>query len=191
MKTLQTTRMDSPVGTLVLWADGDALVGLEFADAELRVSDLRARLEKALGPFEAVESPDPAGAVSRLRRYFAGELRALDDQQVRTWGSAFEEKVWAALRTIPVGESRSYQQIAAAIGAKGAARAVGAANGRNPVALVVPCHRVIAADGSLHGYGGGLARKKWLLEHEKATAPEKQLALELGPGARAAVLSRR
>ncbi|HEY3447587.1 MAG TPA: methylated-DNA--[protein]-cysteine S-methyltransferase [Myxococcales bacterium] len=179
MRTLQTARLNSPIGALVVWAEGDALVGLEFADAELRVSNLKARLEKAVGPFEAEVSDDPAGAVTRLRRYFAGDLRALDDQKVRTWGTEFEERVWAALRSIPVGEVRSYRQVAEAIGAPGASRAVGAANGRNPVALVVPCHRVIAADGSLHGYGGGLERKRWLLEHEKAKSPARQLALKL------------
>ncbi|MBI5545488.1 MAG: methylated-DNA--[protein]-cysteine S-methyltransferase [Deltaproteobacteria bacterium] len=183
MKLLQLAKLDSPLGELLLWAEDDALVGLEFTDAVTRVGRLRARLEQAMGPFEAVPASDPAGAVNRLKRYFAGELRALEDQKVLTRGTAFEERVWAALRTIPTGEVRSYGQIAVALGAPGASRAIGAANGRNPVALFVPCHRVIAGDGSLHGYGGGLERKRWLLHHEGVSAvtspPSRQLGLKL------------
>lgn len=177
MKSLQTATLSSPIGALSLWADGDALVGLEFTDADARVSGLKAHLAKRLGPFEALPCDDPAGAATRLRRYFEGDLHALEDQRVLMLGTEFEKMVWATLRGIPVGEVRSYRQVARAIGEPKATRAVGSANGHNPVAIVVPCHRVIAADGSLHGYGGGLERKKWLLEHEKALGPDRQLVI--------------
>jgi methylated-DNA-[protein]-cysteine S-methyltransferase len=103
-----------------------------------------------------------------LEAYFAGDLAALDGVTTRTAGTEFQQQVWAALRTIPVGATASYGEIAAQIGQKGAARAVGAANNRNPVAIVIPCHRVIGANGALVGYGGGLERKLLLLRHEGA-----------------------
>lgn len=111
-------------------------------------------------------------APERVRRalelYFAGELKALDAIEVRTGGTAFQRSVWTALRSIPVGETRSYGQLASAIGSPSAVRAVGLANGANPVGLIVPCHRVIGANGALTGYAGGLERKRWLLAHERA-----------------------
>lgn len=103
-----------------------------------------------------------------MKAYFAGDLAALDRLEVAPEGTAFQQQVWAALRKIPVGATTSYAQIARAIGRPTAVRAVGAANGRNPIALVVPCHRVIASDGTLCGYAGGLWRKQWLLQHERA-----------------------
>ena len=104
-----------------------------------------------------------------MSAYLNGRLDALDDIPVDTAGTSFQRRVWDALRSIPVGETRSYTAIAAGIGRPDAPRAVGSANGRNPVALIVPCHRVIAADGRLAGYAGGLERKRWLLAHEGAT----------------------
>jgi methylated-DNA-[protein]-cysteine S-methyltransferase len=170
MKTLTTARFVSPIGEIAVFADGDALVGLEFADAEARTSELLRHLGRALGPFELEKVEDPAGAVERLERFFGGEVAALGEQPVRMHGTSFEQKVWRALREIPAGETKSYGEVARAVGSPKAVRAVGAANGHNPVALFVPCHRVIAADGTLHGYGGGLHRKRWLLNHEKAHA---------------------
>ncbi len=179
MTTLQTARFASPLGEIVLFADGGTLVGLEFADRRARVSDLRARLERALGAFQVREVPDPAGAVRRLRRYFAGDVAALEGQPLAAHGTAFQQRVWRALLDIPAGETRAYGALAASIGAPTASRAVGAANGGNPISLFVPCHRVVAADGSLHGYGGGLDRKRWLLEHEGALAPPRRGAESL------------
>ena len=167
MKTLVTCEVGSPIGRIALFADEGALLGLEFADARTRVGELRRRLERALGDLQLVDVPDPAGAATRLRRFFAGEVGALEGQEVKLFGTAFEMKVWTQLCAIPPGEVRSYREVARAIGMPKATRAVGAANGRNPVALFVPCHRVIASDGSLHGYGGGLHRKRWLLDHER------------------------
>jgi O-6-methylguanine DNA methyltransferase len=179
MNVLHHARIASPVGDLVLVADGTELVALEFADKPQRLDVVRARLARALPPFELREAADPAGAVARLARYFAGDLAALDEQPVRTHGTAFQQRVWQALRDIPAGETRGYGELAAAIGAPKASRAVGAANGDNPVAIFVPCHRVVAANGTLHGYGGGLERKDWLLRHEGARVvrPAAQLAL--------------
>lgn len=165
---LHTRTVHTPIGALALIADGDALVGLEFGDALDRRDRLARSLTRHLGAFEMHEHPDPAGAASRLERYFAGERGVLSEQPVTPHGTAFQLDVWRALRDIPAGETRSYGKLAEAIGRPAAVRAVGAANGANPVALFVPCHRVIAADGTLWGYGGGLERKRWLLAHEGA-----------------------
>jgi len=148
-----TTTMTSPVGELVLVGDETALHGLHFAHRSPRLTELRS----ARAQF--------AGAREQLEQYFAGERRTFD-LPLELEGPAFHRRVWEALLTIPYGETRSYGQIAARVGDPGAARAVGFANGRNPIAIVVPCHRVIGADGSLTGYGGGLPRKRTLLDLE-------------------------
>jgi methylated-DNA-[protein]-cysteine S-methyltransferase len=105
-------------------------------------------------------------ASAALRRYFDGELTALDGVDVEMNGTPFQKSVWAALRKVRPGKTATYSEIARRIGTPAAIRAVGAANGANPVAVIVPCHRVIGADGTLTGYGGGLERKRWLLAHE-------------------------
>jgi len=169
---LYTRTVHTPIGALVLIANGDALVGLEFGDAFDRRDRLARSLTRHLGAFETREHPDPAGAVVRLERYFGGERGVLSEQPVTPHGTAFQLEVWRALRDIPAGETRSYSELATAIARPAAVRAVGAANGANPVALFVPCHRVIAADRTLWGYGGGLERKRWLLAHEGATFAE-------------------
>jgi methylated-DNA-[protein]-cysteine S-methyltransferase len=156
----------TPIGPVLLLAHQGRLIGLEFADRRSRCAALRRQLGRSLGPFEEREARDPAGAAARLRRYFEGDANALDDQPVASHGTPFQREVWRALRRIPAGRTRSYAEVARAIGRPRAVRAVGAANGANPVALFVPCHRVVASDGSLHGYGGGLERKEWLLRHE-------------------------
>jgi O-6-methylguanine DNA methyltransferase len=112
----------------------------------------------------------PAPVTEALTAYFDGDLRALDAVPTVTGGTDFQRSVWAALRDIPPGETEGYGQLAARIGRPSASRAVGAANGANPVAIIVPCHRVIGASGSLTGFGGGLSRKAWLLEHERRHA---------------------
>ena len=110
----------------------------------------------------------PAVIRDALASYFAGDLRSIDRIEVATMGTQFQRDVWAALRTIRPGITLSYSALAARIGRPKAVRAVGAANGSNPISVVVPCHRVIGADGSLTGYGGGIERKRWLLSHEGA-----------------------
>jgi len=151
-------RLDTPTGMLDVVIDGGTLVLLRFVDDPDSVAGL---------PSELSRDDDPAGILSRLRAYFAGDVHALDDVRVRfDRGTPFQREVWAALRTIPVGETISYAELARRVGRPSAFRAVGSANGQNPAAIVVPCHRVIASDGTLGGYGGGLDRKRWLLEHE-------------------------
>ncbi len=114
---------------------------------------------------------DPLGLAGRVRAYFEGDLLALAAVPVDGGGTPFQRRVWAALRDIPAGATESYSALAARIGMPRAARAVGLANGRNPVAIAVPCHRVVGADGSLTGYAGGLQRKRWLLDHERRVRP--------------------
>jgi methylated-DNA-[protein]-cysteine S-methyltransferase len=179
MKTLDAAYCKSPLGRILLLAEGDALVALEFTDRVNRLPEVRAQLVRAVGDFAERETRDPAGAATRLERYFAGDLAALGEQPVNLHGTAFQCRVWQALRAIPAGETRGYGELATAIGAPNASRAVGAANGSNPVAIIVPCHRVIAADGSLHGYGGGLERKRWLLAHEGAPVRAVRAATQL------------
>jgi methylated-DNA-[protein]-cysteine S-methyltransferase len=154
------TTLPSPVGRLTLVGAGDTLVGLYFDDdphaASARAGAIRD--ERRL-----------RAATTELEEYFAG-TRTTFDLPLAPVGSAFQKKVWDALRRIPFGETASYGQIARAIGKPAASRAIGAANHRNPIAIIVPCHRVIGADGSMTGYGGGLRRKRLLLELESRVA---------------------
>ncbi len=161
-------RISTPIGALDLWAHDAALCAVAF---DRSVADSERWLRRRFPDLETRESADPAGAATALAAYFAGRLDALDAIAVDTGGTPFQQSVWAALRRIPVGRTVSYAGLAAAVGSPRAVRAVGLANGSNPVAVVVPCHRVIGSDGSLTGYGGGLDRKRWLLAHEGAAAP--------------------
>ena len=111
---------------------------------------------------------NPGGLSTAMRAYFAGDLAVIDTLKVDTGGTDFQRAVWRQLRRIPCGKTISYAELARRIGKPKAVRAVGLANGSNPISIVVPCHRVIGTDGSLTGYGGGLHRKQWLLEHEHA-----------------------
>ena len=161
---LSLARLDSPLGELLLVSDeAGALRALDFADYEVRLHRL---LASHYGRVALTRTAAPVHLRDALGRYFAGELGALRGVAWATGGSVFQRSVWRALTQIPPGETRSYGQLAQALGLTDAARAVGWANGSNPVALVVPCHRVIGADGSLTGYAGGLHRKAWLLAHE-------------------------
>ncbi len=168
MKNLDVACIASPLGEILLLAEGHGLVGLHFTEPKARLPLHLSQFARTLGPYAEREVRDPAGAATRLERYFAGDLAALEEQPVHPHGTAFQRRVWQALRAIPAGETRGYGELASSLGAPNASRAVGAANGSNPVSLFVPCHRVIAADGTLHGYGGGLDRKRWLLAHEGA-----------------------
>jgi methylated-DNA-[protein]-cysteine S-methyltransferase len=163
---LRIDRIASPLGTILLVAEGEALRAIEFGDDEGRLHRQLRRQEGAA--VDLLPADDPAGLSTRLRAYFAGDIEIFDEVPVRAGGTPFQRAVWAALREIPPGRTTSYGQLAARLGRPGASRAVGHANGANPVAIAVPCHRVIGADGTLTGYGGGLERKRWLLEHERA-----------------------
>ncbi|HEY6098049.1 MAG TPA: methylated-DNA--[protein]-cysteine S-methyltransferase [Anaeromyxobacter sp.] len=160
----------SPIGPVTLVSDGRALVALDFGLPDELVARLRARF----GPAPLVEARDPQGFTSRARAYFAGEVGALAACPVDGGGTAFQRRVWAALREIPAGATVSYSALAARLGVPGGSRAVGLANGRNPIAIAVPCHRVIGADGGLTGYAGGIERKRWLLGHERVAVGESR-----------------
>jgi methylated-DNA-[protein]-cysteine S-methyltransferase len=165
---IQLTTMDSPIGSLTIAARGGRVCLLHFgADGP----DARAILQRWYFSEPVELHPDPARAVAALRRYFDGKTSALDGITVEMNGTPFQKKVWEALRGVKAGTTTSYASIAQRIGAPSAVRAVGAANGRNPVALIVPCHRIIGTNGSLTGYGGGLERKRWLLQHEGVLLP--------------------
>lgn len=173
---LLVDRMDTAIGELILVADQDGnLRAIDWADHETRMLRL---LQRAYGKRGFVLEParNPSGLSDILRRYFAGEVAAIDNLPVATPGTAFQREVWRALRDIPVGTTCSYGEIAERIGRPRAVRAVGLANGSNPVGIVVPCHRVIGADGSLTGYGGGMERKRWLLDHESERAKHRWAA---------------
>jgi methylated-DNA-[protein]-cysteine S-methyltransferase len=162
-RTLETL-METPIGALRLLAEDDALVGIDFVGRAAKASSRAGPVEVAL---YAGDHPVLAQARRQLAEYFAGERTAFE-LPLRARGTDFQERVWATLAGIPYGQTRSYREIAVEIGRPGAVRAVGAANGRNPIPIVIPCHRVIGADGSLTGYGGGMAIKTWLLRHERA-----------------------
>jgi methylated-DNA-[protein]-cysteine S-methyltransferase len=150
--------LDSPIGELLLLGDGQALRGLYMQDGRKPVK-IAPRWERSEAPFVAVRK--------QLREYFAGERTTFDELPLALDGAQFECRVWRALQDIPYGETVSYGEIARRVGQPDAARAVGLANGRNPIAVIVPCHRVIGANGALVGYGGGLERKRLLLELEQ------------------------
>lgn len=165
-ETLTLDRVATPVGEVLLVTGPEGAVrALDFAGYEDRMHRL---LRRHWGEVVLTEDRAPDRVRRAVEAYFAGDARALDGLAVRTGGTDFQKSVWAALRTIPAGETRSYGQLAAAIGSPRAVRAAGWANGQNPVAVIVPCHRVIGSNGALTGYAGGLERKRWLLAHEGA-----------------------
>jgi methylated-DNA-[protein]-cysteine S-methyltransferase len=163
---LQLDQIPSPIGVIRLVHDEEGqLRSLDFEDFEARNLKL---LRRHYGTAELTRGATPRAVRTALDDYFAGDFAALGRVPIATVGTPFQEAAWAALRAIPAGTTRSYAQQAAAIGRPRAVRAVGRANGDNPVAIVTPCHRVIGAGGELTGFGGGLGRKRWLLEHEGA-----------------------
>jgi methylated-DNA-[protein]-cysteine S-methyltransferase len=166
MNEVLCTTTESPIGELLLVGDEEALHGLYMQEGRTRMA-VRSSWRRADRPFAAVRE--------QLGEYFAGARREFD-LPLRMTGTEFERAVWAELERIPYGETRSYGEVARAIGKPDRARAVGAANGRNPISVIVPCHRVIGSDGSLTGYGGGLERKRFLLGLE-GIAVSEQLAL--------------
>ena len=156
-------QVESPVGPLTIAARDERVCLLHFGPDDERVRRWLARWY----PGRAVVGHnDPAGAVSVLSRYFEGDVDAIDAIAVEMNGTPFQQRVWSALRRVRAGRTAAYAEIAREIGAPTAVRAVGAANGANPVAVIVPCHRIVGTNGSLTGYGGGLERKQWLLRHE-------------------------
>jgi methylated-DNA-[protein]-cysteine S-methyltransferase len=162
----QLEQYTSPIGAILIVADDEGTVrAIDFADYEARMHQL---LRIQYGDYSVTAHAGHGAASDALAAYFEGDLDTLADVPVKTEGTAFQRDVWTALRTIPAGSTISYGQLAANLGRPKASRAVGLANGSNPISIVVPCHRVIGSDGSLTGYGGGMERKRWLLDHERA-----------------------
>jgi methylated-DNA-[protein]-cysteine S-methyltransferase len=153
----------SPIGRICIAARAGRLCALEFG-----ASRLARQLAARYPTVPRRPARDPFGLSSRIRAYLAGDLEAVNRIRLETGGTAFQRRLWRALRRIPAGRTMTYGAMARALGRRAAARAVGAANGRNPISLVVPCHRLVGGDDSLTGYGGGLWRKAWLLRHEAA-----------------------
>lgn len=166
---LRLERWASPISQLLLVTDDDGVLrALEFSDHEARMHRL---LREHYRDYTLREGAAPASLTGALEAYFDGSIDALADVRIATGGTPFQRDVWNGLRAIPAGTTVSYGQLAAGLGRAGSSRAVGAANGANPIAIAVPCHRVIGANGTLTGYGGGLPRKQWLLDHESQFAP--------------------
>jgi methylated-DNA-[protein]-cysteine S-methyltransferase len=161
-------RVESPIGEALLVTDETGyLRGFDWSDYEAR---MRLLLRRQYGSLEPADGGAPQAVRGAIGAYFAGDLAALRTIRWETAGTPFQRAVWKALTAIPAGATLSYGALAAKLGMPKAVRAVGLANGANPISVVVPCHRVIGADGSLTGYGGGLERKRWLLEHERTAA---------------------
>lgn len=163
MKTLYTDYVTTPIGDVVLVATDDALVYVDFADNEERLQRL---LTRRYRNFVLARDTSLNRFAVQIKRYFDGELHALDSLPVSTGGTPFQQGVWLKLRDIPVGQTMSYGQLATQVSLPKGARAVGMANGLNPIGIVLPCHRVIGTNQSLTGYAGGIERKRWLLRHE-------------------------
>jgi methylated-DNA-[protein]-cysteine S-methyltransferase len=170
---IKLVEIESPLGGIVVAFQDDHVVGLEFADQRERLQRfMRQRFgqrfeEMSLQKAARLSSPMQL-VCSRIRAYFNGDINALENISVDLCGTAFQKQVWTQLRRIRPGTTASYGDLACQVRRPQASRAVGAANGANPVALIVPCHRVIGSDGSLTGYAGGIDRKRWLLQHEGA-----------------------
>ena len=177
--------VSTPLGDMLALSSDEGLCALEFttvkgrASGEERLSRLNARLARWFPPHEIVDRETPTITRTRgwLTTYFGGTPASRGDLPLDMRGAPFEMRVWIALQTIPAGQTTSYGAIAHALGSAGASRAVGAANGANPIAIIVPCHRVIGSSGSLTGYGGGLDRKTWLIDHERRWRTEPQASL--------------
>jgi O-6-methylguanine DNA methyltransferase len=177
--------LSTPLGDMLALSSDEGLCALEFttvkgrARGEERLSRLEARLARWFPRHELVDRETPTIARTRrwLEEYFAGVSADITGIPFDMRGAPFEQRVWAALREIPAGRTTSYGAIAQALDSPGASRAVGAANGANPIAIIVPSHRVIGSSGSLTGYGGGLDRKTWLIDHERRWRTEPQASL--------------
>jgi methylated-DNA-[protein]-cysteine S-methyltransferase len=163
MTNLLIDKVASPIGTLLIVSADEQLYALDYADYEQRMLKL---LHARYRQVRLQEAANPSGLSDALRAYLAGEVGCLDRLPVNPGGTPFQQGVWEALRTIPPGSVMTYGELATRLGKPSAARAVGAANALNPIAIVIPCHRLVGANSALTGYAGGLERKRWLLEHE-------------------------
>ena len=164
--TFTLEKVPTPTGNMLVITNGEGF--LRTVDWEGYVARMHKllRLHYGADAVALVTTPSPSPARREIEEYLAGNLTAIDELPIKTGGTDFQRTVWAALRKIPAGQTITYGTLAVRIGRSNAVRAVGLANGANPIGVVVPCHRVTGADGSLTGYGNGLDRKRWLLEHE-------------------------
>ncbi len=170
-------RIATPIGELAVVADSAGrLRAMDWTEQDAGMRRLL-RLHYGEDRFSLTPAANPGGLSAAITGYFAGDLLAIDGLPVATGGTEFQRTVWRALRRIPCGETLSYAALARRIGRPAAVRAVGLANGSNPISIVVPCHRVIGSDGSLTGYGGGIERKRWLLAHESRARAGPKLPL--------------
>jgi methylated-DNA-[protein]-cysteine S-methyltransferase len=177
-----TETFATPTGPMLLVTDADDNVrALDWEDHTDRLNHLMRLYE---GPVRLEARPAPSPTRRAMEAYFAGDLRAIDALPAKTGGTSFQREVWAALRTIPTGQTTTYGRLATRLGRPKAMRAVGMANGANPISIIVPCHRVIGADSSLTGYGGGIERKRWLLRHEGAVSQDMLGAVSVRNGSR-------
>ena len=160
--------LPSAIGDILLVSDSASLCALDFADYKTRLLTL---LNKRFAALTLTSCTNPQGFSDRLKAYLAGDLHSFDSVPVNPGGTAFQQQVWLALRQIPAGTVATYGELAKILGKPTAYRAVGMANSLNPVAIALPCHRVVGTNGQLTGYAGGLARKRWLLHHEGAALP--------------------
>jgi len=163
MTELFIDKIDSEIGPILIVSDGEKLCALDFAEYRSRMMAL---LQKRFKSIQLIEKSNPQGFSDRLQSYLAGNLNSLDEIPVSTGGTPFQQQVWFALRSIPTGTVATYGELAQMVNRPTAYRAVGMTNSLNPVAIVLPCHRVIGANANLTGYAGGLERKRWLLQHE-------------------------
>jgi methylated-DNA-[protein]-cysteine S-methyltransferase len=170
VQSLSVERTNTPTGQMIIIMDGEQrLCALDWEDHQPRMQGL---LRRHYGEIPLRKEAGPTAIAHALQAYFDGDLAALDSLPTATNGTNFQRAVWDALRHIAPGEIISYGMLAARIGQPASVRAVGLATGANPIAIVVPCHRVVGANGALRGYGGGLERKRWLLAHERACSPQ-------------------
>ncbi len=165
MQVLQYCTYKSPIGEMIGITKDNALCHLDFSDCRDRVSRL---LKTRYGDYELKESRDVLNLKARIDAYFASDWTAFDGLKLALGGTDFQASVWKALQAIPLGDTCSYAELAITIGNAKAVRAVASANARNPISIIVPCHRVIGSNGTLTGYAGGVDRKHWLLRHEHA-----------------------
>lgn len=168
---LTVETLPTPIGDMLLVADADGILrAADFVGCEDRLDRLLARRLGKDG-FALSAGTVPAAIADALRDYFAGEIAALERIAVKTNGTPFQQQVWQALRAVPPGAPLAYGRLAEQLGRPQAPRAVGHANGANPFCVVIPCHRLVGADGALTGYSGGTTRKRWLLDHEALHSP--------------------
>lgn len=184
-ETFRIERFDTPTGRMQLVSDEQGRVhALDWADHDARMQRLLGRYYRNV-TLTLRDTEEESAARRALLAYFDGQLAAVEGVPVASSGTVFQNEVWAGLRRIPRGQTLSYGALAKDIGRPAAVRAVGLANGSNPIAIIVPCHRVIGADASLTGFGGGLERKRWLLDHEQRGDRDPATHLAARPRSRA------